>query len=79
MFKRSLVASSLSAQGGSACQHVIRQAVAVARLVGVPAPVHVRQVESPDGAQHAARRKEFADRAEAADLDPNMSSPRGKK
>ena len=41
----------------------------MARLVGVPAPVHVRQVESPDGAQHAAGAKEFADRGEAADLD----------
>ena len=42
-------------------QHVIRQAVAVARLIGVPAPVHVRQVERPDGPQRAARREEFAD------------------
>ena len=42
-------------------QHVIRQAVAVARLIGVPAPVHVRQVERPDGPQRTARREEFAD------------------
>ena len=42
-------------------QHVIRQAVAVARLIGIPAPVHVRQVERPDGPQRTARREEFAD------------------
>src|SRR5688572_8576993 len=50
-------------------QHVIGQAVAVARLIGVPAPVHVRQVERTDGPQRPARRDEFADRGEAADLD----------
>src|SRR6266487_773778 len=60
---------SPSAQSRSASQHVIRQAIAVARLVGVPASVHVCQIESPDGAQDAARRDEFADRGEAADLD----------
>ena len=42
-------------------QHAIRQAVAVARLIGVPAPVHVRQVERPDGPHRTARREEFAD------------------
>jgi hypothetical protein len=42
-------------------QHVIRQAIAVARLIGVPAAVHVRQVERPNGPQRAARREEFAD------------------
>lgn len=47
--------------GSLVTQHVIRQAVAVARLIGVPAPVHVRQVERPDGPQRTARREEFAD------------------
>lgn len=42
-------------------QHAIRYAVAMARLVGVPASVHVRQVERPDGAQHAGVREELAD------------------
>jgi hypothetical protein len=42
-------------------QHVIRQAMAVARLIGVPAPVHMRQVERPDGPQRTARCEEFAD------------------
>src|SRR5689334_13172092 len=50
-------------------QHVIGQAVAVARLIGVPTAVHMRQVERPDGPQRAARAKEFADRGEAANLD----------
>src|SRR5439155_11136448 len=53
----------------STCQHVIRQAVAVARLVGVPTPVHVRQIEGANGAQHAAGREEFADRGGAPHLD----------
>ena len=48
---------------------MIRQAVAVARLIGVPTPVHVRQVERPDGPQSTGRREEFADRGAAADLD----------
>ena len=45
----------------STTQHVIRQAVAMAGLIGVPAPVHVRQVEGTDGPQRTARREEFAD------------------
>ena len=48
---------------------MIRQAVAVARLIGVPAPVHVRQVERPDGPQRTGRREEFADRGVATDPD----------
>ncbi len=40
--------------------HVVSQAVAVARLIGVPAPVHMRQVECPDGLQRTALREEFA-------------------
>ena len=35
--------------------HVIRHAVAMARLIVVPPPVHVRQVEGPNGAHHAGR------------------------
>jgi hypothetical protein len=35
-------------------QHVIRQAVAVARLIGVPAPVHVSQIEHSNGLQRPA-------------------------
>src|SRR5262245_43299724 len=58
-----------SAHSRSACQHLVRQAVAVARLVGVPAAVHVRQVERADGAQRAAGREELRDRIEAANLD----------
>ena len=58
-----------ASQSRSICQHVIRQAVAVARLVGVPTSVHVRQVERPNGAQHAAAREEFADRGGAPHID----------
>jgi hypothetical protein len=43
-----------------ATHHVIGQAVAVAPLIGVPAPVHVRQFERPDGSQRTARREKFA-------------------
>src|SRR4051812_32944667 len=50
-----------SSASGAVTHHVIRQAVAVARLIGVPAPIHVRQVERPDGPQRAAPREEFAD------------------
>lgn len=41
-------------------QHVIGQTATVARLIGVPAPVHVRQIECPDGPQRPARREKFA-------------------
>ena len=41
----------------------------MARLIGVPPPVHVRQVKRPNGAQHAAAREEFADRDRAAHID----------
>lgn len=49
--------------------HVIRNAVAMACLICVPASVHVRQVERPDGAQHAGVREELADRDGAAHID----------
>src|SRR6476620_8208768 len=58
-----------ASQSHSTFQQVIRQAVAVARLVGVPTPVHVRQIECPNGAQHAAGREEFADRGGAPHID----------
>src|SRR5262245_56851030 len=54
----------------SLAQHVIRQAVAVARLIGVPATIHMRQVEGPDGAQSAAIGEKFDDRGKAPDVDP---------
>ena len=53
----------------SVCLHVIRHAVAMARLIGVLPPVHVRQVERANGAHHAAAREEFADRDRAAHID----------
>ena len=40
----------------------------MARLVGVPAAVHVRQVEAADGAQPPWVGEEPADRGRAADL-----------
>src|SRR3954468_6075033 len=48
---------------------MIRQAVAMARLVGVAASVHVGEIEGPDGAQRAGGREEFADRPGAAQVD----------
>ena len=59
----------------SVCQHVIRHAVAMARLVGVPTPVHVRQVERPNGAQDAAVREELAYRDGAAHIDAEHVRP----
>ena len=41
----------------------------MARLVGVPAPVHVRQIERADRLQRARFGEELADRGEAANLD----------
>ena len=41
---------------------VVRQSIAVACLVGIPAAVHMCQVEGPDGAQGAAIGEEFRDR-----------------
>src|SRR5437762_13612710 len=52
----------------SISQHGIGEAVAVARLIGVPAAVHVGEIETPDGAQRAGVGEEFADRGGAADL-----------
>src|SRR5262249_55962060 len=50
-------------------QHMVRQAIAMARLVGIPSPVHMRQVEGPDGAQGAALLDEFSNRSEAPHID----------
>ena len=41
-------------QNLSICLHLIRHAVATARLAGVPPTVHVRQVERPNPAQHVS-------------------------
>ena len=49
-------------------QHRVREAVAVARLIGVAAAVHVGEVEAADGAQAVGVREEGADRGGAADL-----------
>src|SRR5690242_3740809 len=72
VLKRVLPCSSPSRpafQPPSIPQHAIRNAVAVARLVGVPAAVHVRQIEGPDGAQGAGVREELADQGGAAYVD----------
>ena len=47
---------------------MIRQAVAVARLIGVAAAVHVGEIEPADGAERAGVGEEFADRGGAAHL-----------
>ena len=48
---------------------MIRQARAMAGLVGVPAAVHVGKVEHADRLPHTRRLQEFADRPCALDLD----------
>src|SRR4029453_13115438 len=64
-----------AARSHSICKHVIRNTVAVAPLIGVPAPVHVGQVEPSNRAKSAGVCEESADRGGAPHLDDENVRP----
>ena len=43
-------------------EHSVSDAIAVARLIGISAPVHMSQIEPPNGAQRAGLPEQFSDR-----------------
>src|SRR3546814_4277870 len=61
--------SSAAPSGSAFPQHVIGHAIGMAGLIGVPAAVHMGQVESPDSAPRAPDREEVADGGGAPYLD----------
>jgi hypothetical protein len=66
---RSTTGNLGSHTGATHLQHVIGDAVGVARLVGVPPPVHVHQIESSNGPQHLRGCEEFLDRGGVMHID----------
>src|SRR3546814_4796176 len=61
--------SSAAPSGSAFPLHVIGHAIGMAGLIGVPAAVHMGQVEPPDSAPRARDREEVADGGGAPYLD----------